>query len=117
MLLGPCGIAGSARPAVNVFIIILEYFLTAFWTLHGIASSYLAPLSSHASFIFQHFHLPLPHRRVIVNRRKELTAFTPEMIISSYGLATAEAQELTTVAALYFVAPFSSADGHLAFWT
>lgn len=58
-----------------------------------------------------------PSCRFVVNRHKELTAFTPEMIISSYGLATAEAQELTTVAALYFVAPFSSADGHLAFWT
>lgn len=39
------------------------------------------------------------------------------MIIATDGLATAEAQELTTVAAHNFVAPFCSADGHFAFWT
>lgn len=41
----------------------------------------------------------------------------PEMIITLYGLATAEAEELTAVAAHHFVAPCSFADGHSALWT
>ena len=41
----------------------------------------------------------------------------PEMIIAADGLATAEAEQLTAVAARHLVAPFCFDDGHSAFWT
>jgi len=41
----------------------------------------------------------------------------PEMIIAADGLSTAEAEQLTAVAARHLVAPFCFDDGHSAFWT
>lgn len=106
LLSAQCAIVGSARPAENILLIVLEKNFTAFWTFYG--STYWAQMNS---YVTSHLSLPLRY----VSRRKELTV--PEMLITTDGLATAEAEVLTTVTAHHFVAPFSFADGYSTFWT
>jgi hypothetical protein len=79
-----------------------------------------------------HVKIVLAHKHKNISRPENLDFFPcvseenkdagcpkglPEVFITIYGLAAAEAEVLATVSACHLVAPFCFGDGHFAFWT
>lgn len=100
-----CAMAGSTRPAADIFIIILENSFTAVWASYGAAQWFLLILHPIVNQL-AHLHLPFVH----ISLFEEPTG--REMIVASDCLATAEAKELATTGAHHFVAACTFTDRH-----